>query len=132
MPITPDTPVPTRVSRRTKADDPLRRKRAPEPSNPPRWRRTVNFLLIFVVIVLAVDGLVGEKGLTETIRAKRESKALEASVANLKAENARLRAQGLRLKQDLSAIEAIARQELGLVRPGEVLFILKDVGPSRR
>jgi cell division protein FtsB len=118
--------------RRTGAPEPLRRKQPKPPSDLPHWRKALNLLLVFAIIVLALDGLVGEKGLTETIRARRESEALAASVAGLKAENARLRGQALRLRQDLSAIEAIARQELGLVRPGEVLFILKDVGPGQK
>ena len=42
-------------------------------------------------------------------------------------ENARLREEARRLREDPSAIEEIARRELGLIVPGEKLFILKDV-----
>jgi cell division protein FtsB len=45
----------------------------------------------------------------------------------LKAENAGLREQARRLKEDPATIEGIARADLGLVRPGEILVVVKDV-----
>jgi cell division protein FtsB len=45
----------------------------------------------------------------------------------VRAENARLREEAQRLQEDASAIEDLARRELGLIKPGEKLFILKDV-----
>lgn len=43
------------------------------------------------------------------------------------AENAGLREQARRLHEDPAMIERIARQDLGLVRPGEILVVLKDL-----
>ena len=40
-------------------------------------------------------------------------------------QNAGLREQIRRLKSDPATIEAVARQELGLIRPTEVLFLVK-------
>ncbi|MGE3405088.1 MAG: septum formation initiator family protein [Vicinamibacterales bacterium] len=40
-----------------------------------------------------------------------------------------MREEARRLREDPSAIEDIARRELGLIRPGEKLFILKDIAP---
>jgi cell division protein FtsB len=118
-------------ARRGEAAEPLRRKQVPEGSGLSRWRRGLNFLLVFVTIVLVVDALIGEKGLVETMRARRQSRELAASVDRMRAENARLREMIGRLRDDPGTIEAIARRELGLVRPGEVLFILKDIKPAR-
>jgi cell division protein FtsB len=42
-------------------------------------------------------------------------------------QNAELREQALRLKDDPRAIEEAARRDLGLMRPGEIVFIVKDV-----
>jgi cell division protein FtsB len=53
-------------------------------------------------------------------------------VAALKAENARLLEHARRLKDDPLTIESIARRELGLIREGEILFILKDVKPPQK
>jgi cell division protein FtsB len=94
-------------------------------------RRIVQHLLIGLACVVAVDAFVGEKGLLAIIEARRQYQALETSLAAARAENARLRAEADRLRQDPGAIEEIARRELGLIRPGEKLFIIRTV-PSPR
>ena len=40
-----------------------------------------------------------------------------------------LREEARRLHEDPAAIEEIARRELGLMSPGEKLFIIKDIDP---
>ena len=82
---------------------------------------------MFVTVVLIVDGLVGDKGLMDSVRARRQSADLEATVQQLREENRALAERARRLDKDPAAIEMLAREELGLIRPGEVLFILKDV-----
>jgi cell division protein FtsB len=80
--------------------------------------------------VLFVDALVGERGLLAMRQARRDYQALESTIARQRAENERLREEARRLREDPSAIEEIARRELGLIRPGEKLFIIKDLnGP---
>ncbi len=110
---------------------PLRRKRpvAPPPSSS-IWRRSLNSLLLFVTVVLVVDALVGDKGFIETLRARRQARAVAQSLQQLRQENARLRDYTSRLRSDPATIEEIARRELGLIRPGEILFIIKDAKPS--
>ena len=92
-------------------------------------RRALRGLLILAAIVLVIDALFGERGFLETMRARREYDQLAASIARLKADNASLRDQARRLREDPSAVEDLARRELGLIRPGEVLFIVKDQPP---
>jgi len=87
----------------------------------------VNLLLLFMASVIVVDGLVGDRGLLAMLRARQEYDALSASIARQRAENARLRETARRLREDPAAIEEIARRELGLIKPGERVFILKDV-----
>jgi len=108
--------------------EPLRRKRVqPEPLASPHRRKILNVLLGFATVVLLVDALVGEKGLVERMRARRYLQEQAAAVDALKSENARLRENARRLRDDPSAMEAVAREELGLIKPGEMLFILRDV-----
>ena len=96
------------------------------------WRtRLLNYALGFVTIVLVVDALVGDKGLLDTIRASRQYAQLSASLAGTRQENARLRDQIRRLREDPSAIESLAREELGLMREGEMLFIVRDAKAAR-
>lgn len=113
--------------------EPLRRKRVQPavPSASPGRRKLLNILLAFAAGVLLIDALVGEKGLLEGIRARRAYAQAEASLNRLKAENARMYEDTRRFSEDRSAIEALAREELGYIRPGELLFIIRDSTPAR-
>jgi cell division protein FtsB len=108
-----------------------RERRQQEPKSPARNRRIVQILLVFVACVILVDALVGDRGLLASIRARREYDELAATIARERAENAQLREEARRLKEDPSAIEEIARRELGLIKPGEKVFIVKDVTPEK-
>ena len=123
MPSAPEPRVPIK---RPAGAEPLRRKRAvPIPASAFR-RRVVHLLLVFVTLVLVIDALIGEKGLVQSMRARRQYEEVAASLEALRRENASLRDQVRRLNEDPSTIEGLAREELGLIRPGEVVFILKD------
>jgi cell division protein FtsB len=89
-------------------------------------RRAIRWALLFLSFVVAVDALVGDKGLFEMIRARRQHAELSGSISYLRSENGRLREEARRLKEDPSAIEELARKELGFIRPGELLFVVKD------
>ena len=120
-------PVEPRIeSRRSAGSEPLRRKRV-VPASPSGWRqRAVHLLLVFVTLVLVIDALIGEKGLMQSIRARQEHLEMAASLETLRRNNARLRDEMRRLNEDPATIESVAREQLGLIRPGEVVFILKD------
>ena len=106
-----------------------------DPSRPAprtRGRRALQYLLVFVSCVLVVDAIVGEKGLVAMVKARQQYAALEESLARARSENARLREEARRLREDPVTIEEIARRELGLMKPGERLFIIRDVRPPAR
>lgn len=106
-------------------------KKVPQrPSNSPT-RRVGRILLLLVVGVIVLDALVGDRGLLATLRARREYHELVATIARERADNARLADQAQRLRDDPRTIEEVARRELGLIKPGEKVFIVKDVGPSK-
>jgi len=105
-------------------------KRTPEPQPPRRRRRrAVEYLVVIVSSVLLVDAFVGDKGLLAMMEAREHYRLLEQALTEARAENARLREEARRLREDPTAIEEIARRELGLIRPGEKLFIIRDVEP---
>jgi cell division protein FtsB len=81
--------------------------------------------------VLVIDALVGERGLLAMLETRKQFAELSAELARARVENARLREQARRLREEPEAIEEIARRELGLIRPGETLFIIKDVERAR-
>ena len=114
--------------------EPLRRRsRTPVAASPSRWRsRLLQYGLAFVTIVLIVDALVGDKGFVDTLRARRQYRDAASGLAQKKQENARLREEIRRLREDPARIEAVAREELGLMRPDEVLFIIRDVNAPKK
>lgn len=100
---------------------------APRPTLVSRGRRLLRHVLMFATAVIVVDAVAGEKGLLALLQARKEYSALERSLDQARADNAALRDYARRLREDPNAIEEEARRELGLIRPGETLFIIKDV-----
>jgi cell division protein FtsB len=83
--------------------------------------------LLFVAAVIVTDALVGDQGLLAMLRSRRQYDQLAADIARQHAENARLYEEARRLRDDPTAIEEVARRELGLIKPGEKVFIVKDL-----
>jgi cell division protein FtsB len=92
-----------------------------------RGRRLIRHALVFITLLIVVDAIAGEKGLLALLQARREYSALERSLDRARTENAELREMARRLREDPKAIEEQARRELGLIKPGEMLFIIKDI-----
>ena len=87
---------------------------------------------MLATIILIVDALIGDKGLVERLRERQRFDDVKIALDTLKQENAALREQARRLREEEpSTIESAARKQLGMIKPGEVLFIVKDVTPRR-
>jgi cell division protein FtsB len=80
--------------------------------------------------VLVVSSLIGEHGYLATLRAQKEERGLQVALARVRIENQQLQQDAARLQTDPSALEEAARRELGLIRPGETLVILRDTRPG--
>ena len=79
-------------------------------------------LLILVAVVLVVDNIFGTHGYVTLQRRQKEIAALQKQLQQLNEENRQLGEQVRALKSDPQLIEKIARDELGLARPGEVII----------
>jgi cell division protein FtsB len=95
-----------------------------------RGRRLARYVLGFVTVILVIDAVVGEKGLLALLEARRDFAAVERALDQARQDHAALREQARRLREDPTAIEEMARRELGLIKPGEKLFIIKDAAPK--
>jgi cell division protein FtsB len=84
---------------------------------------------IGLALVLAVVSAASERGLRRVHRLSGEVARIEALNADLEAENRRLALEIEALRHDTAALESVARDELGLVRPGERVFRFE--GPGR-
>ncbi|MBK5297424.1 MAG: septum formation initiator family protein [Vicinamibacteria bacterium] len=81
--------------------------------------------------LLLAESLFGERGFTAMIAARKQHQAMQSSLGQLRAENAALRSRARRLKDDPEAIEEVARRDLRLLAPGEIVFIVKDATPAK-
>lgn len=89
------------------------------------WRLQLIFgILLLVLLALQYRLWVGEGSLAEVAVLKRQLALQAAELEDLRERNATLQAEVDDLKGGLEAIEARARSELGLIRPGETYFQL--------
>ena len=77
--------------------------------------------VLFAVYLLA-SFILGEMGLVKYYRMKAQYTALTEETARLKQDNAKLIRDVHALKTDPARIERIARDKLGLARPGEIVY----------
>lgn len=97
----------------------------PRPPLHPGWLVAGGLALLLLV------GVFGDKGLLQLWRLRAEVEALHRDVQALEAENERLSRAIAAFRDDPSVLERIAREELGLVRPGErVLRFPKSARPD--
>ena len=88
--------------------------------------RRISFLLKLVILVLVVYGTFTLVSMREQISKKQEEAAvLAAAIADTQNENDRMLEDMEALSTD-EGIASIARSELGLVSPGEIVF--KEAG----
>jgi cell division protein FtsB len=103
----------------------------PIPHRGARRRLRLDLVLAFVAAVVLANAVVGERGWLERWRARRQYAALATSIASLRQENERLRNQVTSLREDPWSIEMIARRDLGLLRRGEILVLVRNSRSSR-
>ncbi len=77
-------------------------------------------LLFFVFLVLTA--IFREDGIIKSYNLNKKLELLKSDIGNLKRENERLSREVYALKNDPAYIEKIAREDLGLVKPGEIVF----------
>jgi cell division protein FtsB len=103
---------------------------ASSPSEEQRFlRRPLRIILVVLVILLAAS-LLGERGLIGLIQMQQTRAALARDVERLTATNAALADEVRALRTDPGRIEAIAREELGLVKPGELVYEFRGTPPT--
>ncbi len=80
--------------------------------------------LFLGLAALLWHGLYGPRGWFALRRMEQEVQEKQRQVQQLQQQNAQLGRQIQELKNDPAAIERLARQRMGLVRPGELVFKL--------
>jgi cell division protein FtsB len=79
-------------------------------------------LAVLVAGYLLANFIFGEMGVIKYYRMKVQHSALQEEIAALKQDNAKLAREVRALKTDPDHLEQIARDKLGLARPGEIVY----------
>lgn len=98
------------------------------PSHVPRLKAMAVAAIVVCGIVYGV--LRDEEGFMHVFRERSRLQDLSHSVSSLREENNQLRAEIKALREDPRAVEKLAREDLGLSRDGEIVFILEGEPPE--
>ena len=88
----------------------------------PFLRQHGRALLFLLMLVLVVHDIFGTHGYLAMRRTQQEIKRVKTGLDQLNKENLQLEMEVRELKTDPRKIEKIARDELGLAKPGEVII----------
>lgn len=86
------------------------------------FRRNLNYLLAAGLILLLLQDIFGTHGILAMRRSEQEVGRVQNQINRINGENRLLQDKVNALKFDPEAIERIAREEMGLARPGEYIF----------
>jgi cell division protein FtsB len=89
-------------------------------------RRNARQILGLALLALLVHDVFGAHGFIAMRRTQREIQEIRDQIGKINTENKSLTDQVNSLKTDPQAIERIAREEMGLARPGELIYKLPD------
>jgi cell division protein FtsB len=94
------------------------------------FRKNWSALLGAALALLLLQDVFGTHGLIAMRKSQKEAKQVQQEITRLDQENQRLEENVRSLKSDPAAIERIAREEMGLARPGEYIFKLPPKSPA--
>ena len=105
----------------------MRSLRKISPTGPTAYlRKNARQILGLALFALLVHDIFGAHGFIAMRKTQREIKQIREQIGKLNHENQSLSGQVTSLKTDPKAIERIAREEMGLARPGEIIYKLPD------
>jgi len=85
-----------------------------------------------VGLYLLVPLIVGDMGLVKYFKMRKTDHQLQLEIQQLSDENLKIEEEVRALRSDPVKIEQLARERLGLVRPGEVVYQFEPAAPSDR
>lgn len=96
---------------------------SPAPDRPRRTNRSLwPFFAAVAVILFILVAVFGERGIVRELQYRRQKDALAAELRTVEEENRRLRQEIEALRSNGRYVEAIARKELGMVKPDEIIY----------
>lgn len=89
-------------------------------------KKATTLFCVIAVIALVVGSLFGDRGILQLLRQRERTEVLAREIEQLREENRLLAEDIVSLRRDPAAVERIAREQLGLARPGESVFVLRE------
>jgi cell division protein FtsB len=85
-------------------------------------RRNLSWFIAAGLALLLLQDVFGNHGVLAMRRSQQEAREVQRQINQMNEENRQLEDKVKALKTDPQAIERIAREEMGLARPGEYIF----------
>ena len=82
--------------------------------------------LLVIIVLMAAFAVFGDRGALRIVQAHKQKQALEQQLAELQQEQKDLKAEIERLNNDKDYWEQLARNRLGMVREGELIYHIPD------
>jgi cell division protein FtsB len=86
------------------------------------FRRNLTWFLAIGLSLLLLQDVFGTHGLVAMRHSQQQAAATQKEIDQLNKDNLQMQDRVKSLKSDPAAIERIAREEMGLARPGEYIF----------
>jgi len=86
------------------------------------WQRNVMWLLLAGLCLLVLQDVFGMHGVLAMRRAQQQASQEQDEIDRINQQNVQLQSRVNSLKTDPEAVERIAREQMGLARPGEYIF----------
>ena len=87
-------------------------------------KNLITLWLLVIILVMFGYAVFGDRGVIRILQAERQQKQLEATLADLQQQQQQLREEIERLQNDKDYWEQLAREKLGMVREGELIYHL--------
>lgn len=94
-------------------------------------RRNLTWFLVAGLALLLLQDIFGTHGVLAMRRSQEQAAEMQKQIDDLNQENKKLEDGVKSLKSDPTAIERIARQDMGLSRPGEYVFKTQPSSDSK-
>lgn len=97
-----------------------------------RFRRGALLALVLIAFALTIHEVFGDRGYLALRRRRVELIELQDQVRKLQEENQKLESEIKALKSDPKAIEKLAREQMKLAKPGELIYVLPEKNEQPR
>ena len=93
--------------------------------------RNAIYVLALLCVFLIVHEIFGQNGYLALRRQRKELRGLQQQIQELRRQNEQMEQQIKALRSDPKAIERLAREQMHLARPGELIYTLPEKAPKK-